>query len=321
MNQKVSSLSSLRQVTSDPFDAMVQKPARFDSDAWHAMNERDNRLIEDSIVHGAASDAFIYSFNISGKLVEDISVIGARELVSQYGGIQSRIISSMEKQGEMLIMRNMAPASMQFQIAPELEETPDFYECIIEVKDIKNGNSIQVRKRENKQEARRDGSKYDRPHYDVIAESKAFRNAVLALLPQHVIMEFKERCKKQGKVEVRSKDDLIDAVLRFAVKSGIRVNRNAVSKMTYQQIMGLGEAAKEGLANFKQAAISQGLAETDPDEESQDKPDIAPVHLDAWTMIKDEHNEKGAEAAAAKFAELPKKTQQALEAHFKGLTA
>ena len=71
--------------TSDGSALMQQLLARpmgggFDPDAWHVMQERDNALIRDELMHGAASKAFVYSFDIKGKNVTGISVVGAREL-------------------------------------------------------------------------------------------------------------------------------------------------------------------------------------------------------------------------------------------------
>ena len=39
------------------------------------MQERDNALIRDELLHGAASDAFVYSFDIKGKNVTGVSVV------------------------------------------------------------------------------------------------------------------------------------------------------------------------------------------------------------------------------------------------------
>ena len=69
----------------------------FDPDAWHVMQERDNDLIRSELMHGTANKAFVYSFDIKGTKVNGISVVGARELASQYKGIKSRIVATIEK--------------------------------------------------------------------------------------------------------------------------------------------------------------------------------------------------------------------------------
>ena len=174
--------------TTDDFQDLLARPlaSRFDPDAYHVMQERDNALIRDEIMHGVASKAFVYSFAIKGSTVTGISVVGARELASQYKGIKSRIVATVEKRGALFIFRSFNPLNIETRVLQELEMDEDFYECVMEVSDIKTGNSIEVRKKELKTERKRDGSGYDRPHYDVIAESKAYRNGVLAVLPHNI---------------------------------------------------------------------------------------------------------------------------------------
>jgi hypothetical protein len=232
----------------------------FDPDAWHVMQERDNALIRDELMHGNASRAFVYEFDLKGSKVRGISVVGARELASQYKGIKSKIVATVEKRGALFIFRTFSPLSIDTRTLPELEADDDFYECVMEVSDIKTGNSIEVRKKETRTERKRDGTRFERPHFDVIAESKAFRNGVLSVLPQSVIKEFQARCLAAGEAsqeltisEWRSK------ALAYGAKNGVALDRAAVAGLTFDEITGLGGAAGQGLDHFKRAAGALGL--------------------------------------------------------------
>lgn len=246
---------------SNVFSALMSRNVgSFDPDAWHVMQERDNSLIRDELLHGAASNAYVYSFNLKGSQVTGISVVGARELAAQYKGIKSRIVATVEKRGNLFIFRTFAPLSIETRSLPELSDETDFYEVVMEVEDIKTGNSIQVRKKESKLEMKRDGSAYERPHFDVIAESKAFRNGVLSVLPQSVIREFKERSLKAGQTSNEETIDQIRAkVAAFATKNAIPVDRQALAGLGYAEISGLGGAARQSVDQFREAAASLGL--------------------------------------------------------------
>lgn len=272
----VKSLSELRaHRTESPLDRLLEQPLQLNAEILHAMEARDDQLVEDSILHGAADAVFVYSFQIQGKTIEGVSVIGARELASEYGGIRSRIVSTFEKTGSVFVLKSFDPVHLQVQRVAELESEPDYYEVTLQVEDIKSGNSISIRKKEFKKEKRRDGTFYDRPHYDTIAESKAYRNGVIGIIPQRVVKEFKKRSLDAGRgvVEKRSKDDLIAGFLRFAANQSLRVDRNALNDLTYNQIMGLAESAKEDIARFKAAANSLGVlleqGEAIPDQNEQ----------------------------------------------------
>lgn len=239
---------------------LAQPMQSFDPDAWHVMQERDNALIRDELMHGAGSKAFVYDFSITGTRVTGISVVGARELAAQYKGIKSRIVATVEKRGALFIFRTFAPLSIETRLLPELEGETDFYECVMEVSDIKTGNSIEVRKKESKTERKRDGSTYDRPHYDVICESKAFRNGVLSVLPQSVIQEFKQRCLNSGNASQEVTIHEWRARARaHAAKNGIALDRAALDALTFDELTGLGSAAGQGLEKFKAAAGALGL--------------------------------------------------------------
>ena len=235
--------------------------SKFDPDAWHVMQERDNALIRDELLHGSASDAFVYSFEIKGKLVTGVSVVGARELASQYKGIKSRIVATVEKRGSLFIFRTFSPLSIDTRVLHELADEDDFYECVMEINDIKTANSIEVRKKESRTEKKRDGTTYERPHYDVICESKAFRNGVLSVLPQSVIREFKERCLKSGKGT--SNEQTIQQrraqAAAHAAKHGVSLDRSALAELTFDELSGLGGAAAQGIEAFKRSAAALGL--------------------------------------------------------------
>ena len=246
-----------------PLDELLNRPisnARFDADAWHVMQERDNQLIRDSVLHGNIIRDYVYEFQIKGTTVTGISVVGARQLACEYKGIKSRMVGSSEKTGSMFVFRQFEPMSISVQHIPELADQPDYYECIMEVSDVKSGNSIQVRKKEAKQESKRDGSKWDRPHYDVIAESKAFRNGVLAIIPQDVISEFERKALAAGKgTKEQTIDQRREALQSFATRNGININRQALQAMTYAELDGLSDAARTSKEQFKSACASSGL--------------------------------------------------------------
>lgn len=258
------SLTQLRTAqNSDPFQELLARPyapSSFDPDAYHAMQARDDTLIRDELLHGTTSDAFVYSFEMQGKRVVGVSVIGARELAAQYKGIKTRIVATIEKTGGMFIFRTFTPLSIQVQQIPELADESDFYECVMEVADIKTGNSIEVRKKESKLEKKRNGDSYARPHYDVICESKAYRNGVLAVLPQSVIRDFRDKCLSSGKT---SNEQTIQqrraGVTAYAAKKGLAIDRKVLDELSFSELDGLAAAAGESLDAFKRAAAAMQL--------------------------------------------------------------
>jgi hypothetical protein len=156
----------------------------------------------------------------------------------------------------------------------ELAAEPDFYSSVVEVTDIKTGNAIQIERREARYETRRDGSRYERPNYTTIAQSKAYRNAVLALVPQDVIIRWKAEMLKLRKSDTITSsviDEKRQNVLRFAAQHSIALDRRAVQDLTLDQIAGLGDAAREGaLPAFANSARALGLeiAHSEADTES-----------------------------------------------------
>lgn len=247
-------------------EAMKTGESSFDAEAFHAMQERDEQLIHDQVVHGITSKEFVYQFPMNGSPVAGVSVVGARELAYQYGGLKHRIIATLQKVGTTITARSFDPMNITVQQVPEMEFEDDFYEVIIEISDVKKGNAIQIRKRENMMESRKDGSKYKRQHYDVIAESKAFRNGVLNLLPQSVVEKFKQACLavngqgQNGHQPQRSISDLRTGVNRYATTNGVPLNKAKINKLGYEEISGLARELND-IDKFKKIAKELDLVE------------------------------------------------------------
>lgn len=248
---------------SDVFQTLLQRSVQvFDPDAYHVMQQRDEQLIEDELLRGAGSKAFVYSFPLQGSTVTGVSVIGARQLASEYGGIKSRIVATVEKRGSLFIFRSFEPLNIETRVLHELSDEVDYYECIMQVDDIKSGNAIQVRKKESKLEKKRDGSMFERPHYDVICESKAYRNGVLSVLPQSVIQQFKAKHLAAGNSsDEKTMDQLRAGALQFSTKHGLTLNRAVLQQLTYAEIAGIGGAASLGVDAFRKACEAVGLVE------------------------------------------------------------
>src|SRR5215469_6869270 len=238
----------------------------FDIDAWHAMDTRDNALIQDEVLNGAASSAFCYQFDIAGTRVTGISVIGARHLATHYQGLKHRLIASTQKVGALFTFFSFpaegSPMSVSCNIVNELASEPDYYSVVVELIDVKTGNSIQIECREQRFESRRDGSQYERPHYQKIAQSKAFRNGALHLIPQDVQQQFLALMLKAGKGANITPSVIAEkraGVLRFAAANAVPLDRRAIEHLSADQISGLGDAARQGTAAFANAARSLGL--------------------------------------------------------------
>ena len=257
-------------------DAIVERASGIDTDILAVMDKRDTAMIEDEILHGAGSSKYVYSFRVGNKAVSGISVVGARELATHYGGMQHEIIATVSKVGRLLVItqypQDGVPMDIRFQRVAELEEEPDFYECLVRIKDIKTGNSTQTRKKELRMEERSEHMLkenpgldrfYARPHYDTIAESKAYRNAILNLIPQGVQIAWKQKMLELEKSEIITVsviDEKRSGVLRYAAAKAIPVDREAVESLTYEQIMGLSDAVREGKAEqFVEAADALGI--------------------------------------------------------------
>src|SRR6266704_2827112 len=69
----------------------------FDADAYHVIEQRDDALIAEEVLHGAGSNKFVYQFSMrGGDIVAGISVVGARHLAAHYGGIKHRLVASIQ---------------------------------------------------------------------------------------------------------------------------------------------------------------------------------------------------------------------------------
>lgn len=234
---------------------------------YHAMSDVDDALIRDDVLHGQMSNAFVYSFEVAGKRVTGISVVGARHLARHYGKLKHKFVASVEKTGRRLLFRSYDPPGVQLQVLDGLEDEPDFYECLVEVVDVHSGNSIQTRSREDRHGTRQDGSLFDRPNFTKICDSKAYRNAVLALCPQDVQEVFKQECLKAGKVMDLSANAIEKrraGVLSFATKAGLAVDRRVIENATWAQLDGLSSAARDGsVTDFERALDSLGGVKAD----------------------------------------------------------
>jgi hypothetical protein len=256
----IETLEAVRSVTSG---------GTFDPDMWHVINARDTDLIADEIAHGVGSPIFVYQFDIAGHPVSGISTKGSQYLAQEHGGLKHKIISALEKRGTIISFQRFesgeGPPIGYTSLPGELADEPDFYSVVVEVTDIKTGNSVQVERREQRFEARRDRSLYERPNFQTIAQSKARRNAYLILIPQAVQVEFLQRMLKLPRNTMDLTPSLIDEkrgnILRYAAQQGIALDRGAVHRLTLDQISGLGDAARLGqLPAFVQSARALGLA-------------------------------------------------------------
>lgn len=306
------SIADLRRgaATENALDGLLARPMRgaaFALDAWHAMQARDSALIADSVLHGYVGKEYVYQIRMKDQVVTGISVIGARALAAEYKGIKTRLVSAIDKTGPLFVMRTFEPPSMQIQHIPELVNEIDFYEVVLEITDVKTGNSIQVRKKEEKVVLKRDGGTFARPHYDVIAESKAFRNGVLAIIPQDVVSKFEEKALKAGESgTLVTRSDRIAGVLKFAVAKGISLDRKQVEELTTAQIAGLGDAARESVDSFLRAATAAGVVvgntaanPVDAPPEQQRSAVAAALPDDVRAQIKAERERAAAEKRAA----------------------
>lgn len=259
------SIESLTATETRPPQSFPGAEYRFDPDAWHIMQERDNALIEQEILHGAGSSKFVYSYHNGTDMVSGVSVIGARHLAATYGGIKHSLISSITKTGaQMLCMtypRVSIPMSMHCILIPELMKEDDFYTVVIEINDLKTGNVIQVETSETRIGLKKGGKEtYDKIHYKAIAQSKAFRNGVLDILPQDVTIEWKYKMLSLGKDDVITRDVLGEkraGVLRYAARVGLEIDRTAVENLLMPQIAGLSDAAAhEQFEGFRASAAA-----------------------------------------------------------------
>lgn len=251
----------------------------FDAEVFHVMNKRDDSLIEDEILNGSQSSKFLYVMEgmkgEDGKPVSGISVIGARHLAATYGGLKHRIVASVRKVGSQVINTSYpqpgVPMATHVQSIPEIEGEPDSYTVIIEITDVKKGNSLMVEKTEERYGRRRDGSAFERPNYQIIAQSKAFRNGTLSIVPQDVLIKWKLDLLKLDKhkdlITDGVRDEKLSGLMAFATKNSLPIDRQQSEELTMSQISGLQAAAVLGLPSFVNAAINLGLLAAAEDAE------------------------------------------------------
>ncbi|MDD5059475.1 MAG: hypothetical protein PHQ60_16585 [Sideroxydans sp.] len=267
-------------------DQVIERTASggFDPEAFHVLNERDNALIADEVMNGSGSSKFVYQFAISGTNVTGISVVGARHLATEYGGLRHRMVASTRKIGALFTFTSYpadgSPMRVSCSVIPELASEDDFYSSLVEVEDIKLGNTVQMEASETKLEKKRDGSTYERPHFQKIAQAKAYRNAILALIPQDVQLAWKDKMLSLGKNEVVTKSVIAEkrsGVMQFAAAKGVAVDRHALEALTMDQIAGLAEAARtKDLPQFVNAAAALGLVQTEQPEPQPEPTKPAP---------------------------------------------
>jgi hypothetical protein len=238
-----------------------------DIDLLHAMDRTDEALLADEILNGSRGRAFVYKFKIKNEEVAGISVIGAAHLARFYKGLKHRLVASVEKNGSLFRFTSYPSEGQPMQVTaaqvPELAADPDYYTVVIEVTDIKTGNSVQMERSELRMETRRDGTPYQRPNFQTIAQSKAYRNAVLRLVPQDVQIQFEKQCLALGE-DIDITGNVIEqkrnGVMAFAARHAVPLSREAVWGLGWDQIAGLSDAARaEGVQQFIAAATALGL--------------------------------------------------------------
>lgn len=261
----------------------------FSVEAYHAMEQRDIALVADELEHGATSSIFVYSFPMDGKTITGVSVIGARHLVAFHGGIKHRIVGSLDKRGSRCTMMTYphadTPMAVQILDRPEWENMDDWYRVIVEMVDTKTGNSIQVTHEESAWDYPKNKPKFKRPHYTKICESKAYRNAALAIIPQDVVQKFKERAVENKNNRDLTADiiqDRRDGLLTHAVTKGIAVDRQAINRLSNAQLDGLMSAAQTSQESFQRSLEALNVLTKTPEPAGEALAKLpAPKELDA----------------------------------------
>lgn len=255
----------------------------FDPDVFYIMEERDNQLIADQLMHGALSAAFLYKITISGHDQVGVSATGARHLAVHYKGLQFRLVADAHKVGAKVYCQQFPGSGLPFDqfVRDGDPEEADYYMVLGEMTDVKTGNRFQAVKREARYEARRDGTLYERPNYQTIAQSKVERNLILHMVPQDIRLRWQQELLRVGGKMVDVTEGVIDtkraSVLRFAAQKALPIDRRRVDQLTLDQISGLGDAAREGnLSAFAHAAQALGLTLTGATDEAAAEPEPQP---------------------------------------------
>ncbi len=162
------------------------------NEAFELITSTDNLLIKNAILNGYVGDEYIQQIMVEGKLIKHLTVIGCQALALFYGAIKAKVISTIDKTGELIIARNYGSyLDVNAKCFKELSKQDDYYEIVMKVRNVITGQSTLVRVKESKVETNIVGDPYERHHYDVIAEFKAFSMGVLRVIPENVIKEFK----------------------------------------------------------------------------------------------------------------------------------
>ena len=263
--------------TAQPIDALLNQVIQqttYDQEFAMAMAKRDETLIAEEVLHGALHSGYIYNFKgAGGAQMTGISVVGARELAYHYGGLHHKVLGVTRKQGSMFTFESYDPLNITVQSVESLKDEPDYVAVRIRVIDTKKDNSIEITHQELLKErrnqewlSRNPGADefFPRPHAQTIAASKAYRNAIRSLVPQHVQIEWLKLVKEipQGQTDL-TQDVLGEkraAVIRYAASKGLSLDRQQVERLTLDQISGLSDAAREGnLPQFNAACQGLGL--------------------------------------------------------------
>lgn len=238
----------------------------FDVDAWHVIEARDERLFAENVLHGALTPAFLYIIKMTGHADQvGVSATGARHLAAHYKGLQFRLVADAHKVGNKVYCQQFPGNGLSYdQFVRDADpDEADYYMVLGEMHDLKSGNVFQAVKREPRYDTRRDGTTYERPNYMVIAQSKVERNLILHMVPQDVRLRWQQELLRLGGKAENITDSVIEekrsAVLRFAAANAVALDRQRLGILTYDQIGGLGDAARAGLPAFAQAAVRLGL--------------------------------------------------------------
>ena len=60
----------LKESLANAFNA----PMKIDAEIYHMMDKRDEKLIQDEVLHGSMAGIFVYDFDIKGSNVSGISI-------------------------------------------------------------------------------------------------------------------------------------------------------------------------------------------------------------------------------------------------------
>jgi hypothetical protein len=132
----------------------------------------------------------------------------------------------------------------------------------------------------------RSGDLYEKPHYTTIAESKAYRNAILSLIPKDVQEVFKQECIKAGESVDMTKNLMEEKrknCLNYALNKGILIDSNKLNKLTWDELNELSGIAKEGVELFRNSLIKLGMTDKILQTTKEEK---TPKELKSTSMLR-----------------------------------